>query len=206
MFRSLPRQDPFFRSFEELANLVQRSAGLLQDLLDNFNDVDVQAEAIRAVEEEADAISHQITARLYDSFITPIDREDIFAITRGLDGAIDMIDAAASRLAMYNVEAPTPESKRFAALIADAAAALVDCIGLLHRKDFAELKEPMQRINRAENEADRLLRQVMAALFRSGDDPLAVMKWKEIYESLEEATDRVETLAHRLQSVVVKNA
>lgn len=205
VFHFLPRQDPFFLLFEEAAANIRQGAEYLQDLVEDFTDVDAKVERIRAVEERGDEIGHRVMDRLNKSFITPIDRQDILAITHSLDDAIDFIDAAASRLALYAVEQPTDASRQFARLILHSAEALVRLTAMLHRKDFAAMREPAALINHAENEGDRLLRSVVAGLFRSGSDPLTVMKWKEIYETLEEATDRFEQIAHLLQGVVVKN-
>lgn len=206
VFQFLPRQDPFFLLFEEQAANIREGAALLLDLVEDFTNVEAKVERIHTVEERGDDLSHKVIHRLNKTFITPIDRQDILNITRGLDSAIDFVDAAASRLALYNIEATTDASRQFARLILHAAEALVRLTGLLHRKDFAAMREPAAQINHAENEGDKLLRAVVAGLFRGGTDPLTVMKWKEIYETMEEATDRLEELAHLLNGVIVKNA
>lgn len=206
VFSFLPRRDPFFQLFERQAVTIRAAAVLLLELVEDFRAVEAKAGQIHAVEEQGDELAHQVVDRLNRSFITPIDRQDILNITRGLDNALDFIDAVASRLALYNIDAPTDASRQFARLIVQAAEALVRLAGLLHRRDLAALREPVAQINHAENEGDKLLRAVVAGLFRGGNDPLTVMKWKEIYETMEEVTDRLEELAHLLQGVVVKNA
>lgn len=205
VFQFLPRQDAFFQLFEQLAQVTRQAAEELVELLDHFDQVEERAARLHALEERSDELTHEIINRLHRTFITPIDRQDILAIARGLDLAVDFIDGAGSRLALYNVEAPTDAARQFARLILQGADALVRLTAMLHRKDFEAMREPAVQINHAESEGDRLLRAVVAGLFRSKQDPLTVMKWKEIYETLEEATDRLEAMAHLLQGVVVKN-
>jgi predicted phosphate transport protein (TIGR00153 family) len=204
-FNFLPRDEQYFVLFEEAARNITQGALLLQDLVERFDDVEAKAARIRVVEEAGDEITFRIISRLGRSFITPIEREDIFAIARHLDDVVDFIEASAVRLATYAIDQPTEPTREFAALILRAARELEKLLALLHRKDLEQIRQPKIAINQVESEADRLLRRVVAGLFTSGADPLTVMKWKEIYETLEEVTDRLESLANLIEGIIVKN-
>ncbi len=204
-FNFLPRDEQYFVLFEEAASNITRGARALQDLVENFNDVQEKAALIRAIEERGDEITFQIISRLGKSFITPIEREDIFEIARGLDDIVDFIDASAARLATYAVKEMTPASRKLAGMIVQAAEELEKLLSLLHKRNVKEIRLPKVAINKVESEADRMLRQVVADLFTSGEDPLTVIKWKEIYETLEEVTDRMEGLANLIEGIIVKN-
>lgn len=204
-FNFLPRDEQYFVLFEEAARNITESALVLQDLVDNFTDVEEKASRIRAFEERGDEITFQIISRLGRSFITPIEREDIFAIARGLDDIVDMIDASAARLATYAIEQPTDAAREFARLIVQASMELEKVLALLHKKNVSQIRLPKMAVNKAESEADHLLRRVVAALFTSGQDALTVIKWKEIYETMEEVTDRQEGLVNLIEGIIVKN-
>lgn len=204
-FNFLPRDEQYFSLFEEAARNITQGAVELQEMIRDFTDVEAKAARIRAVEEAGDQITFQIISRLGRSFITPIEREDIFAIARYLDDVVDFIDASSARLASYAIERTTPACEEFAELIVRAARDLERLMALLHRKDLGHIRQPKMAINKVESEADRLLRRVVAELFTSGADALTVIKWKEIYETLEEVTDRFEGLANLVEGIIVKN-
>lgn len=204
-FNFLPRDEQYFALFEEAARNITQGAWALQEMVQDFTDVDGKAARIRAIEERGDEITFQIISRLGKSFITPIEREDILAIARGLDDVVDFIDAAASRLATYAIVQPTDASREFAALILQAAQDLEKILALLHRKNVDQIRVPKMAVNKVESEADKLLRRVVAGLFTGGQDPLTVIKWKEIYETLEEVTDQLEGLANLIEGIIVKN-
>lgn len=204
-FNFLPRDEQYFVLFEEAARNITESALLLQDLVERFTEVEEKAARIRAHEERGDEITFQIISRLGKSFITPIEREDIFSIARELDDIVDLIDASAARLATYAIEEPTEASREFARLIVVGSQELEKVLALLHKKNVSQIRLPKMAVNKVESEADRLLRKVVAGLFTSGQDPLTVIKWKEIYETLEEVTDRQEGLANLIEGIIVKN-
>lgn len=204
-FNFLPRDEQYFVLFEEAARNITESARMLQDLVGNFTDVEEKAARIRAFEERGDEITFQIISRLGKSFITPIEREDIFSIARGMDDIVDLIDASASRLATYAIEQPTEAAHEFTDLIVRGSQELEKVLALLHKKNVSQIRLPKMAVNKVEAEADRLLRRVVANLFTSGQDPLTVIKWKEIYETLEEVTDRQEGLANLIEGIIVKN-
>ncbi|HLN60719.1 MAG TPA: DUF47 family protein [Symbiobacteriaceae bacterium] len=204
-FHFLPRDEQYFTLFEEAARNITEGALILQDMVRNFTDVEAKAARIRAIEEAGDQITFQIISRLGRSFITPIEREDIFAIARHLDDIVDFIDASAARLSTYAIEQPTPAAEQFTDLILRAAQDQEKLLSLLHRKDVDRIRQPKMAINKVESEADKLLRSVVAELFTSGTDVLTVIKWKEIYETLEEVTDKFESLANLIEGIIVKN-
>lgn len=204
-FNFLPRDEQYFALFDEAARNITAGARMLQDMVRDFTDIEAKAARIRAVEEAGDQITFQIISRLGRSFITPIEREDIFAIARHLDDIVDYIDASASRLATYAIGQPTPAAGEFTDLILRAAQDQERLLSLLHRKDIDHIRQPKMAINKVESEADKLLRSVVADLFTSGADALTVIKWKEIYETLEEVTDRFESLANLIEGIIVKN-
>jgi uncharacterized protein Yka (UPF0111/DUF47 family) len=204
-FNFLPRDEHYFSLFEEATRTITEGALVLQSMVHEFTEVEEKAARIQAIEEQGDRITFQIIARLGKSFITPIEREDIFAIARHLDDIIDFIEASSSRLSTYAIEEPTKPACQFADLIVQAALDLERLLALLHHKNVDQIRQPKMAINRVESEADKLLRSSVAALFRSGADPLTVIKWKEIYETLEEVTDRMESLANLIEGIIVKN-
>lgn len=204
-FNFLPRDEQYFVLFEDAARNITEGALVLQDLVRNFTDVEAKADRIRAIEQAGDELTFRVISRLGKSFVTPIEREDIFAIARHLDDVVDFIDASAARLSTYAIEMPTPAAGEFTDLILRAAQDLERLMALLHRKDIDQIREPKMAINRVESEADKLLRRVVAELFTSGVDALTVIKWKEIYETLEEVTDRLEALANLVEGIIVKN-
>lgn len=204
-FNFLPRDEQYFVLFEEAARNITESALMLKDLVNNFTAIEEKAARIRAFEERGDEITFQIISRLGKSFITPIEREDIFSIARELDDIVDLIDASASRLTTYAIDQPTDAAREFVDLIVHGSQELEKVLSLLHRKNVSQIRLPKMAVNKVEAEADRLLRRVVAALFTSGQDPLTVIKWKEIYETLEEVTDRQEGLANLIEGIIVKN-
>lgn len=204
-FNVLPRDVQYFVLFETAARNLTEGARLLQDLVYDFTDAEVKADRIRAVEQAGDELTFQVISRLGKSFVTPIEREDIFAIARSLDSVVDFIDASSARLVSYNIGQTTPAAREFADLIVRAALDLERLMAVLHRKDIDAIREPKMAINRVESEADKVLRRVVSELFASGADVLTVIKWKEIYETLEEVTDRLESLANLIEGIIVKN-
>jgi uncharacterized protein Yka (UPF0111/DUF47 family) len=204
-FNFLPRDEQYFVLFESAARNITAGAEILQDMILHFTDVEAKADRVRAVEQAGDEITFQIISRLGKSFITPIEREDIFAIARRLDDIVDFMDGSAARLASYAIEKPTPAAAEFARLILQSARDLEVFMSQLHRKDVDQIRQPKMAINRYEAEADRLLRRTVAELFTGGADALTVMKWKEIYETLEEVTDRFESLVNVIEGIIVKN-
>ncbi|MHB1161167.1 MAG: DUF47 domain-containing protein [Chloroflexota bacterium] len=162
---------------------------------------------LESLEHEGDRITHDLFAELNKTFVTPLDREDIHALAAAMDTVLDQMDAAADTMVLYGVEQPTDQAKLLADIIVDSAEQVYQAIAVLRsRRNIREMLVHCVEINRLENEADEVRRQVLAALFREESDVIKIIKWKEIYELLEKATDGCEDVADVLQTIVLKNA
>jgi predicted phosphate transport protein (TIGR00153 family) len=191
--------------FREMSYNIIEGAELLKDMLDNFTDPAASQRKIKEVEHKGDTITHEIIKKLNKSFITPFDREDIYALSSALDDILDLIDASAQRVVMYNVEKPTPESKELAFLILKSCQVIDKIVAVLGGR-LEPISAYCIEVNALENEADRVCREAISRLFDEEKDPIQLIKWKEIYETLETTTDKCEDAANILESVVVKNA
>jgi predicted phosphate transport protein (TIGR00153 family) len=202
----IPREDKFYRLFEQAAANVLRGAELLNDLLNHFTDVATKVKLIQAAEHEGDALTHEIFEQLNRTFVTPLDREDIAAITHALDDVLDFIEASADAFQLYDIDEPTSAAIELGGLILQATQQVEKAIvALRHRKQTAQMREAVVEINRIENLADQVYRGAMSSLFRQAD-PVRMIKWKQVYDYLEEATDLCEDVGDVLQGVMLKNA
>ncbi len=201
--RLLPREETFFDLFAQAAENILLAAQLLQQLLDDYRDVEQRAEDIKKVEDRGDEIVHAIIDRVNRTFVTPLDREDILALIKQLDNVLDWIEATSARLALYGITAITPEARELGHIVVNICQAIVEAVGNLRRLD--QISGPVREINRLENLADHVQRDAMAKLFADGVDPIDIIKWKEIYETLEEATDQGEDVADVLEGIRTKN-
>lgn len=205
MFGLIPKEEKFFAMFKEMAGNIIEGAQLLKEMLDNYDDPSGSQKRIKDVEHKGDNITHDIIKKLNKSFVTPLDREDIYALASALDDILDLVDASATRFVMYNVEKPTQEAKELAFLILKGCQSVEKAVSHLGGK-FEHIYEHCVEVNAIENEADRVCREAISRLFDEEKDPIRLIKWKEIYETLERATDKCEDAANILESVVVKNA
>ncbi len=206
--RLMPKSDDFFSDFEAQADAVVEGTKLLRGLLDDFNDVPAKVAAIKAVEHRADDITHRAFARLHTQFITPFDRAEIHRLLSRIDDVLDLADAAAERLGLYDIEQVLPEARELASVLVAQAEKMAEVVRGLrtYRKDSATVLGGCREINALENQADSLTRRTMAKLFRRGSDPLTVVKWKEIIDLIESATDRAEDVANVIEGVVLEHA
>ncbi len=204
MFRLIPREEKFFEFFEKAANNILDGAKVLVQMTDE-QEVDFEKgwKQIEDLEHVGDKITHQIIRKLNRTFITPIDREDIHSMTVALDDVMDLIEAVAARMTLYKIKRPTEEAGKLAHVILKSAEEIVKAVSNLERLD--DVMEHCIEINRLENEADDISREAIAALFDKGHDPIEVIKWKEIYETMETATDRCEDVANIVEGVALKN-
>ena len=205
MFRIIPSDQEFFLLFEKASQNIQDGAEILKSLLDSFDGVKEKARAIEEIEHKGDTITHDIVKKLNTTFITPIEREDILALASSLDDIIDLIHAAATRITLYKITEPTPQAKELGFLILKSVRELHRGISYMGKK-MDGVYEHCVEVNSLENEADRVCRDAIAYLFEHEKDPIAILKWKEIYETLETATDRCEDAANVLEGVALKNA
>lgn len=202
MFSLIPKEEKFFEMFKESAQNIHRGAVLLKEMMETWQDPPGMAKRIKDVEHEGDTITHNIAKKLNQTFITPIDREDIYSLSSALDDILDLIEAIADRMLLYRVPGPTPQARRLAQIIHDCTAEIVKGVSVLGKSN--DVLKMCVEINRLENEADRITRDAIADLFEEGKDPIQVIKWKEIYENLEDATDLCEDVANILESIVLK--
>ena len=205
MFNLIPKEVRFFDLFEQQSQHMISGAALLHDLVHNFQDARAKAHAIKEVEHQGDQVTHEIVKRLNTTFITPIDREDIHALATRLDDVLDYIEAASERLVVYRIKEPTSACRAMADVIVTIVAATDRTIRCLRTMDPA-FHEHAVEVNRLENSADNLLRDSLAALFDEQGDPIEVIKWKEIYETMEIVTDRCEDVANVIEGIILKMA
>lgn len=207
MFQLFPREETFLPQFARAAEIILEAATALDRLAADFTDVELKVAHIKHLEHEGDQVAHQTFGLLSRTWITPIDREDIHALVKALDDVLDFIDAAANRFVLYKIQAPRPGFKQATEIIVQSAHAIRRAMGMLgDLKHSAEILEICVEINRLENEADTLNRISIGRLFDIEKDPITLLKWKEIYEVLEEATDRCEDVANVFEQIVLKSS
>lgn len=203
-FRLIPKEERFFDDFAALADQIRHGATLLETMLAPERPVWDKADEIKEVEHKCDFLTHEIIQRLNRTFVTPLDREDIHTLARSLDDVMDAIDACATIVRLYHIESVRFGARQLARIIVDSAEQITCAMRALEgRKGVAECAV---EINRLENEADRVHQQAVQALFQEERDAVAIIKWKEILDFLEEATDRCEDVANVVEGVVVKHA
>ena len=206
-FPFIPREQKFFDLFEKSAQNMVKAAQVLKEMVDTWEDIRKRVDEIDALEHEGDTITHKIMEQLNRTFVTPFDREDIAALAHTLDDVTDFIHAAADAMLIYKIDHPTSRAKELADIIVQAAAEVERAVS--HLRPKAQLKQVLERcveINRLENMADRVFRSAMAELFDDSQDIAYVIKWREIYEYMESATDRCEDVANVLEGVALKHA
>ena len=203
----MPKSDEFFDDFDAQAAATVRGAKLLLELFENFTDVERKVAAIKEVEHEGDNIAHRAFERLHRQFITPFDRAEIHRLLGRIDDVLDLTDATAERLLLYEV-GPVPQAaKDLARVLVPATEALQEAVRLMRKiKNPAQILASCRQIKTYESDADALWRAAIAALFKSGADPLSIIKWKEIYDLMETATDRCEDVANVIEGVVLEHA
>ena len=198
-----PKEREFFDLFEEAGNNAVRAAGLLELMLEKWPD---HGEAMRDVvvcEQEGDRITHDIIQRLNQTFVTPFDREDIIDLASAMDNIVDFIEEIADFLGLFRIEAPTDQSQRMARVLAEAARQVNGAMPALRRLE--DIRTFMLEVNRLESEGDRILREAVATLFDHGIDPMMVIRWKDIYERLEDAIDATEAAMNIMSGIIIKN-
>ena len=199
-----PRDREFFDLFEEAGGNILRAAGLLEELLKDFPERNDLAREILICEQDGDRITHDIIQRLNQTFVTPIDREDIYALASALDDVVDYTEEVADYLGLYKIEAPMQQAQDLAHVLHAAARQISEAMPRL--RGFKDISHYTVEINRLENDGDRIAREAIASLFDNGIDPMVVIRWKDIFERLEEAIDATEHVANILEGIVIKNS
>ena len=202
--RLIPRDQEFFTLFNELATHLASAARLLHDLFETPANLQQQIRAIKQVEHQADELTHHIDMRIDQSFITPIDREDIHALSTRIDDVIDLLDGTARRAEIFHIGEVRQPARRLTALIVEAAEHLQRGVSGIRRP--SEVNASAVEVKRIEEEGDAIYHEAIGELFQGRPDPLDVIRWKEIYDRLEQAIDSCMAVVHALQSISLKNA
>jgi predicted phosphate transport protein (TIGR00153 family) len=204
MFRLIPREIKFFEMFAEMTSNLTEAAHLLRRMLLHHEEIPQAVRQFKEIEHRGDEMTHGILTKLNQTFITPFDREDIHRLASSLDDVLDFMYAAAVRLVMYKINNPPPAAAELAGLIIEQADELAKAVSLLQKNQH--VLEHCVEVNRLENEADRVSREAIGKLFDEEKDPITLLKYKELYEVLETATDKAEDAANVLEAVVLKSA
>jgi uncharacterized protein len=205
--RLLPHDASFFAHFEHQGKKTVEGCRAFLDMVEQPGDMERRAERVKQIEHECDEITHAVVEALHKTFITPIDRNDIYRLITKMDDIMDLVEAAADRVALYEIPTMTKEAAELARCLVDSAEHVLNAVSGI--RDLGKPNGILQHcieINRLENVADGILRGALARLFREEKDPIAVIKWKEIYETLESATDRCEDVANIIEGVVLENS
>ena len=199
----MPRDREFFDLFEEAGRNILRAAELLDRMLRDYPDQKDLARDILICEQDGDRITHDIVNRLNQTFVTPIDREDIYALASALDDVVDYTEEVADCLGLYKIEAPMEQAQQLSGVLLQSARQVAEAMPRL--RGFRDISHYTVELNRLENEGDRITRAAIASLFEGGIDPMVVIRWKDIYDRLEDAIDATERVANIIDGVVIKN-
>jgi predicted phosphate transport protein (TIGR00153 family) len=200
----LPHDRTFFDLFIEAGHNTVTAARLLDEMMGSWPDDTGLSRKIVDAEQEGDRITHAIVKRLNTTFVTPIDREDIYGLATQMDDIVDYTEEAADFLGLYKIEAPMEQAQSLTKVLVQACEQLA--AGLEHLPDFKDLDKYWIEIHRLENEGDRISRDAVASLFSNGIDPMVVIRWKDMFAVLENAIDATETAAQILEGIVIKNS
>jgi hypothetical protein len=202
-FRLTPQKREFFVLFNEASANAREIARALVDLLDEWPENRGKLLDIRELEHEGDRLTRAVIDLLNRTFVTPLDRDDMYALASAIDDVCDHVDEAADNIDAYEVRDVPDKARQQAEVIHRAASRLHDAVGLL--EGFRDSSKQLVALRELEDEGDRLSREAIADLFRSGADPLTIIRWKDIHEQLEEAVDACENAADVLEAILVKN-
>lgn len=203
-FSLLPREDEYFVLFTQITEKIQEASNILVEMLQSKDgNLETYTKRIKDTEHACDELTHKITTKLNKSFITPFDREDIYTLSVALDDVCDYIDAGARAIVMYDIRDITEHAVNLAKVIQKLAGAINSAIAIL--KKPTDMNQHFVEIHRLENEADEIYFRAIGELFKSSTDPLSVIRYKELYEILENATDRCESVANIIESIILKH-
>ncbi|MGI8495430.1 MAG: DUF47 domain-containing protein [Pyrinomonadaceae bacterium] len=204
IFNFMPREDEYFLLFSQMAEKIQEASNVLVEMMqDKSENFEAHSKRIKDVEHSCDELTHKLTTKLNKSFITPFDREDIFTLSVALDDVIDYIDAGARAILMYDIKEINDYARHFAKVIQGLAMELNSAVSMLAKPK--DLNQHIVEIHRLENEADDIYFRAIGELFHQATEPATLIKWKELYEILENATDRCESVANIIESIVIKH-
>ncbi|MDP3722819.1 MAG: DUF47 family protein [Candidatus Omnitrophota bacterium] len=205
-FRLIPKDESFFDLFEQAADRLVTAAGVLVEATGKSETLPENAKRLERLEHDADQLTHELVEKVNRSFITPFDREDIYSLATELDDVMDLMEATTERFILFKVQQVLPQAQEIAKVIQQQTQELQRVMPQLRRLKRDSIMPHCVEINRLENVGDRLLRDAMASLFDGRYDPLTVIKWRELYELMEQATDKCEDVANTIEGIVLKNA
>jgi predicted phosphate transport protein (TIGR00153 family) len=202
--RLIPRDEQFFTLFTEIAKRISASAELLSQLFADPSRLEQFCQAIKALEHEADELTHEVNLRLDKSFITPLDREDIHVLASSLDTVVDLIDGTARRAQMFRISEAREPARKLADVLVRSRVQIGTAVNSM--KQYNVVTAAATKIKELEEEGDALYHQAVGELFSGAHDALEVMKWKDLYDTLEDAVDECEDVANVLESIALKNS
>ena len=201
----LPREEQYFTLFAQMTSYINDAARTLVEMLSHGDgDYREYVQRIKSIEHACDDLTHTVSTRLNQSFITPFDREDIYMMSKALDDVVDLIDSASRALLMYDIHETTEPAKQLAGVIQRMAVQLNEVVSILQKPKG--VTERLIELHRLENEGDDIYQNAVGALFHETRDPLEVIKWKDVYEKLEAAIDRCEQVANIIEGVIIKHS
>jgi len=205
--RMIPREQKFFDLFEELAIKIEEGGELFLDMVEHYEYSEQKIAKLKVMEQEADVITHRTYEKMHKTFLTPIDREDIYALVNKMDSILDMIEASAARMSLYKVKVPAKEIIDQAKILNKAIKKVKYIVhAMKNMKNAKMILDACVEINTLENEGDIVMRMTMTRLFEQEKDPIELIKWKEIFERIEEAIDVCEDVANVVEGIVLKYA
>jgi uncharacterized protein len=205
--RLFPKEENFFNFFEELADKIEEGGKFFLEMTKNRDYSAAKVSRLKEIEHEADGITHKTYERMHKTFLTPIDREDIYALVNKMDSIMDVIEATAIRIHMYNVKKPDDEIIKQAEILFQAITKIKEIIhGLRDMKNSKMILDGCVEINTLENAGDVVLRSIITELFIKEKDAIELIKWKEIFERIEEAIDVCEDVSNTVEGIVLKHA
>jgi len=202
--RFVRKGEDFFELFESVGRNLLHASNALVDFFESFDDMPAKIKAISDLEHDNDLLTHEIIRKLNKTFLTPIDREDIHALTSRMDDVLDLMWGAAQRVHLFKIGEPTKESAGLAKNLAAAVELVYKAVAYLKAKKYNYIQDICVEIHGLENQNDRIFRETLGKMFDEIKDPITIIKWKEVYEILENASDRCEDVANTLESIVLK--
>ena len=207
MFSLLPKEEVFFDLFEKAAANAHACTVELVEFFERYDDLDARMRRVKEFEHIGDELTHEVIDRLNSSFITPLDREDIHEFVCRLDDILDRVDTAVDRVCLFRLDRPMEEARQLARCLERSTALIQEMIPLLRNmRSPEEVRVRVREVHRLESEADAIERSALVRLFENQPDPIRVIKWKNVIEVLESATDKCEDVSNVIEGIVLKNA
>lgn len=203
----IPKEEKFFDLFDELVNKIEEGGELFLDMVEHYEYSEPKIVKLKELENEADVITHKTYEKMHKTFLTPIDREDIYHLVNKMDSILDMIEASAARMSLYKVKTPAKEIIEQAKILNKSIKKVKHIVhAMRNMKNAKMIIDSCVEINTLENEGDIIMRMTMTRLFEQEKDPIELIKWKEIFERIEEAIDVCEDVANIVEGIVLKHA